>query len=68
MLKDVDGFYDILISDEIYMMMILTLTIAVDMNGSAVHLSQSLDLKMITVNMTPPLPPHILIKVLCHIL
>ena len=52
----------------IMMMMILTLTIAVDMNGSAVHLSQSLDLKMITVNMTPPLPPHILIKVLCHIL
>ena len=52
MLEDVDGLR----------------AVAVDVNGSTVHLCQGLDLQVVPVDVTPPLPPHILGKVLRHVL
>ena len=46
----------------------LTSTITVNMNGSAIHLSQGLNFKMVSMNMGSPLSSDILIKVLCNIL
>ena len=42
--------------------------VAVDVNGSTVHLRQGLDLQVVPVYVTPPLPPDVLGKVLCHVL
>ena len=52
MLEDVDGLR----------------AVAVDVNRSAVHLRQGLNLQVVPMDVTPPLPPDILGKVLRHVL
>ena len=42
--------------------------VAVDVNGSAVHLGQGLNLQVVPMDVTPPFPPHVLGEVLCHVL
>ena len=43
-------------------------TVAVDVNRPGEHLRQGLDLQVVPMHVTPPFPPDVLSKVLCHVL